>query len=78
MNNMKKTYLILGILLLLLGILALAWGGLSWYGYKHVLDGSAQLYERLRTQAFRWFSGGTALFLLGAASVILYCIRKHR
>ena len=73
---MKKLYLILGILLLIAGILALAWGGLSCFAYKNTLDGSAELYERLRLQMVRFLSGGAVLTVLGAAAIVLSRIRK--
>ena len=46
-KKMKKTLLIFGIVCLVIGGLALAFGLFSRFGYYHVLDGSSELYMRL-------------------------------
>ena len=67
---MKKLLLIIGIACLTLGALLLLFGAFSRFGYYHVLDGSADLYNRLHSRMVLGFSAGPVLAALGGVCLI--------
>ena len=68
---MKKRLLIIGVVCLIVCVLALAYAALNWFGYYHVMDGSAELYHRLHQRAFLFFGIGIALAAIGTGCLIV-------
>ena len=68
---MKKLLLIIGIVLIAAGVLALLYAGLNLFGYRHVLDGSAELYARLHRRSVLFGTVGLVLTSLGTACLII-------
>ena len=68
---MKKTLLIAGIILMVLALLSLLYGGLNMFGYYHVLDGSSSLYHRLHSRMILFFIIAAVLALIGTACLII-------
>ncbi len=69
---MKKLFLIAGIVLLVAGILSLAFAALQLFGYHRVLDGSPALYHRLHQRMILFFVLGAALTAAGAGCILLH------
>ena len=63
--------LIVGIASLVVCVLLLAFAALNWFGYYHVMDGSAELYHRLHQRATVSLTVGVVFALIGAGSLIL-------
>lgn len=72
---MKKVLLIAGLVLLAVGVSALAFAALNLFGYHHVLDGSSALYASLHRRAILFFALGGLLLLGGAACLFFRRIR---
>ncbi len=70
-ESMKKLLLIVGIISLIACALSLLFSAFSWYGYYHVLDGSAELYVRLHQRMLISFIVGIVLVVIGIASLII-------
>ena len=68
---MKKFFRIAGVVLIAACVLSFLYAGLNWYGYGHVLDGSAELYERLRQRAIAFSAIGAVFAAGGTACMIL-------
>ena len=68
---MKKVLLIAGIVIIVLAVMSLAYGGLNMFGYYNVLDGSSSLYERLHNRMIVFFIIGAVLAIIGAACLII-------
>ena len=68
---MKKALLAAGIVLLIVGVVLLAFAALNLFGYRHVLDGSAELYVRLHQRAVVCFALGGALTAFGAVCIYI-------
>ena len=66
--------LIIGIISLIVCALSLAFSALNRHGYYHLLDGTSDLYTRLRRRMIIFFVIGSALALIGAICLILYYI----
>ena len=60
-----------GIVIIIAGIICLLAAALQFYGYYHVLDGSAELYHRLHRRAVVFAAAGLVLTAAGAACVML-------
>ncbi len=69
---MKIFLLIVGIISLIACAVSLLFSIFSWYGYYHVLDGSATLYTRLRRRMIIFLISGSVCLVLGIASLIVY------
>ena len=67
---MKKVLLIVGIVILLLCVLSFLSAGLNAYGYRHVLDGSPSLYDRLHRRMIVFSISGIVLAVIGAGCMI--------
>ena len=67
---MKILLLIVGIVSIAACFLSLLYSALNHYGYKHVLDGSNELYDRLHRKAIIFFVSGTVLAVIGTACII--------
>ncbi len=70
---MKKTLLIIGIVIIIAGILSLLFAGLNLFGYYHVLDGSPGLYRSLHQRSIVFAVIGIVLAVIGAV-----CIRVRK
>ena len=70
---MKNFLLIAGIVIAVACVLCLLYGALNYYGYRHVLDGSAELYDRLHRKAVICFAGGA---VMGVISAVCFVIRS--
>lgn len=70
---MKKTLLIIGIILIVAGVLALLAGWLFGYAGSHTLDGSADLYAKQRRMML-------IFLIVGAIAVIggIVCLVARR
>lgn len=68
---MKKLLLIVGAASLIACALSLLLSALSWHGYYHLLDGSADLYIRLHRRMIICFVMAIVLAVIGAASFVL-------
>ena len=68
---MRKLMLILGVILVIAAVVALAYAALSLFGYYHVLDGSSALYSRLHSRAILFFIVGGVLLAIGIVSFIV-------
>ena len=75
---MKKALLIIGIVLAAAGLVSLLIGGLFGFSFRHTLDGSSQLYERLRSNEIRFFLIGAALEAAGIAGIVVGAVLKHK
>ena len=72
---MRRALLPAGVVLLVLGMLALAFAALSLFGYHHVLDGSPALYASLHRRAVLFFVLG-GLFFLGGAVCLIFRFKR--
>jgi len=68
---MKKLLLIVGIISLIACALSLLFSAIYWFGYYHVLDGTAELYIRLHSRMIIFFVIGIVLAVIGTASLII-------
>lgn len=68
---MKNLLFVAGIVLILVGVIALIFSVLQGYGYYHLLDGEAELYIRLRRRMIIFFIIGIALAVLGTVCLIV-------
>lgn len=68
---MRKALLIIGIIVFVACVVVLLMALLSNYGYYHVLDGSAELYKKLRTSSIIFLITGIVLALIGTACFII-------
>ena len=68
---MKKTILILGIAITVLGVLSLILGAFSFFGYRSVLDGSPSMYQRLKGRGIAFTAAGTVLLIVGIICMII-------
>ena len=69
---MKKFFLILGIVVIVVSIIALLFALLNWHGYHSLRDGTPQHYALLHSRAITLFWVGLALALTGAGLIVLY------
>ena len=68
---MRKILLIVGIISVISCVLALLFAALNWYGYYHVLDGTAELYSRLRRRMVLFSVIGSGLAVVGIVCFII-------
>ena len=68
---MKVFLLIVGIVCIVACVLSLLFSAFNHYAHRHVLDGSAELYQRLQRRATIFLITGIVLALLGAACLII-------
>ena len=69
---MKKLFLILGIVVIIVSVIVLLFVLLNWHGYHSLRDGTPQHYALLRSRAITLFWVGLALALTGAGLIVLY------
>ena len=72
---MKKTLLIIGIVLIVICVLSLMYAALNMFGYRSVLDGSADLYSRMHRRGIIF---GITGIVLAAAAVACFIIRTRQ
>ena len=68
---MKKLLLILGIVLSIVGVIALLFSALQRYGYYHLLDGDAELYMGLHRRMNIFGVIGIVLVVFGVVCFII-------
>ena len=68
---MKKYLLILGIAVIAVGVIALLFSALQWYGYYHLLDGDADLYIGLHRRMIIFLVVGIILVMIGVSCIII-------
>ena len=68
---MKKLLLIVGVVSLIACVLALLLAALSWFGYYHLLDGSAEQYISLHRRMIAGFISGIVFAVIGIVCLIL-------
>ncbi len=68
---MKKLLLVVGIVSIIACILFLLFAVLSLLGYYNVLDGSAELYNRLHQRMTTSFAVGIVLAVIGTVCFII-------
>ena len=68
---MKKILLILGIMCVIVCVLSLLFAALNLQGYHNVLDGSANLYNRLHQRMIIFFIVGIVSGAAGTACMII-------
>ena len=68
---MKKLLLILGIILSIVGVIALLFSALQGYGYYNILDGEADLYTKLHWRMIIFLVIGIVLEAIGAVCLII-------
>ena len=66
---MKKLLLIVAVICLIACVLSLLLSVLSWHGYYNVMDGSPELYIRLKQRMLYCLIVGIILAAAGAASL---------
>ena len=70
-ERMNKLFLIVGITSLIACALSLLFSAFNWYGYHHVLDGTAELFARLHQRMIIFLIVGIVFAVIGAASFII-------
>ena len=68
---MKKLLLITGILIIILGVIALLFSALQGYGYYHLLDGDADMYLGMHRRMIQFLVIGIILVVIGAVCTII-------
>ncbi len=68
---MKKSLLVFGILLLIAAVLSFALAALNLFAYRHVMDGSPELFDRLHQRAVLFIVLGAVLALSGTVCLIV-------
>jgi len=68
---MNKVLLIIGIVIIIAGVLSLAFAALNMLGYHRALDGSNEFYARLHQRMIAFGITGIILTLAGAACIII-------
>lgn len=68
---MKKLFLVIGIVLIVLGAFCLLLSALFMYISVNTLDGSASLYHRQRLIMLIFLAAGALLLLLGILCLVL-------
>lgn len=74
---MRKAMLIIGIMVIVVGALALLWGGLSGYIGKHTLDAPFSFYEKHRKNMKIYLSLGTILTVAGILCLLFSKLKGH-
>ena len=71
---MKKVLLVFGIVCIIVCVFFLLVAALNMYGYYHVIDGSAHLYDRLHQRMIVSFTIGAFLAVVG---IVCFIIRSN-
>ena len=68
---MKDLLLIVGIAVIIACVLSLLYAMLNQHGYRHLRDGSAELYARLHRRMVLYYVIGVVLAVIGAACFVI-------
>ena len=68
---MKKLLLIIGIVIIVVGVMALLFSALQQYGYYNLLDGDSDLYIGLHRRMIIFFVVGIILVVIGVSCIII-------
>ena len=68
---MKKTLLILGIVIIVACVISLLIAAWNLFAFYHVLDGSPALYDRLHQRSILCFIIGIVFAVVGAVCLIV-------
>ncbi len=68
---MNRVLLIIGIVVVIAGVLSLAFAALNMLGYYRALDGSQELYARLHQRMIIFGITGLVLSAAGAVCIII-------
>ena len=68
---MKKTLLIVGIVIIVIGVLSLLAGLLFWFVRTNTLDGSGSFYDRQKRMMIIHLIIGAVVSIIGTVSVIV-------
>ena len=68
---MRILLLVVSIIMIIACIVSLLYAALNCYGYYHVVDGSASLYDRLHRRMIIFFITGSVLAVIGAVCLII-------
>lgn len=68
---MKKTLLIVGIVIIVIGVLSLLAGLLFWFVRTNTLDGSSSFYDRQKRMMIIHLIIGAVVSIIGTVSVIV-------
>ncbi len=68
---MKKLLLIVGIVSIVACVLFLLLAALNLFGYRHVLDGTAELYDKLHQRMILHFGIGIGFAVIGTVCMLL-------
>ena len=68
---MKKTWLVLGIVSIVVCVFLLLLAALRMHGYYHLLDGDAQLYQSLHQRAIICLVLGIVFAIIGVVSFVI-------
>ncbi len=68
---MKKLLLVVGVVCLIVAVLFLAFAVLSLLGYRSLMDGSAEVYQRLHRRMVTCFVLGGVFAAAGAGCIVL-------
>ena len=68
---MKKLLLIIGIVIIIVGVIALLFSALQRYGYYNLLDGDADMYMGLHRRMILFFVVGILLVVIGVSCIII-------
>ena len=68
---MKNHLLIIGIVVIAVGVIALLFSALQWYGYYHLLDGDSELYIGLHRRMILFLAVGIILVVIGISCIFI-------
>jgi len=68
---MKKSLLVLGVLIIIIGAIALLFSASQGYGYYHLLDGDADMYIGLHRRMIICFVNGIVPVVIAVAYMII-------
>lgn len=69
---MKKAFLVLGIICIVVGVCGLLFSAMMWFVYKNTLDASASFYTERRSLALIGLIIGVIACLAGFACIYIY------
>ena len=72
---MKKLFLILGIVCIVICVFVLLFSALNLHSYHNLMDGSPEQYQRLQQRAIVSFIVGAVLAGCGALCLVLRAIK---
>ncbi len=67
---MKKS-IIIGVILVAIGIIAIIFGFLNAYAFYHAMDGSLDMFNRLKKTMVVHLASGTLIFIAGIITLLI-------